>query len=104
MTVAQTRLVLDDELSSAEDLAATLARALQSILDNGCFDAEAQAIDALAEFAGYCRESCGFLDDGVCHHPHPNECGCICGHHEDLDPLSREQLRPQLTIHHPSPR
>lgn len=81
---------------TAEDMAATLARALQGLMDTDGFEARAVAIDALAEFAGYCREACGYLDDGECHAADPDACGCICGHSDELDPLSRPALRPHL--------
>lgn len=94
--MAQLRIRTLDDLANAEDMAATLARALQTMLEEGCFEAEARAVDALAEFAGYCRDSCGYLDDGDCHAADPGVCGCICGHTDELDPLSRPDLRPHL--------
>lgn len=94
--MAQLRIRVADDIDGAEDIAAVLARALQAMLEDGCFEAEARAVDALAEFAGYCRLSCGYLDDGDCHAENPGVCGCICGHSDELDPLSRDDLRPHL--------
>lgn len=101
--MAQLRLAVDADLECSEDLAAALAHALTAMLDSECgFDGTTAAIDALAEFSGYCRPSCGYLDDGECHTEDPTRCGCICGHTEELDPIDRDVLRPQrAVIDHP---
>lgn len=100
MTVAvNLRFDTGADLAGAEDLAGVLARALREILNPETgFDAQAAAIDALAEFSGYCRPTCGFLDDGHCHTADPAGCACICGHDDDDDPLDRT---PPEHRHHP---
>lgn len=94
--MARFRTCATEDLAAAEDLAAVLAKALDAMLTDSGFVADAKAVDALAEFSGYCRPSCRYLDDGECHSPDPATCGCICGHSDELDPLSRDELRPHI--------
>lgn len=101
--MAQLRLALNADLEGAEDLAGVLAKALQDVLDAACgFDATRRALDALAEFSGYCRPSCGYLDDGECHAEDPARCGCFCGHADNDDPIDRPTLRRHDADHPPA--
>lgn len=78
-----------DDLHAAEDMAGTLAAALERLLDTArgynplIADAGVMAKVRLAEWEKFCRPTCGAhgdpeVADGECEYP--DTCGCPCGH------------------------
>lgn len=69
-----------DDLHAAEDLAGTLATALDEVLPWIANEsARRRAVDAIEWFNAYCRPTCAWLYEGECREADPT-CGCLCGH------------------------
>lgn len=72
-----------DDLHAAEDLAGTLATALDEVLPWITNEsARIREVGAIEWFNAYCRPTCAWLYEGECREADPT-CGCLCGHGED---------------------